>query len=276
MNLTLRSLTPLIIVMSLLVGTPERLFAADSEGDLLGNGAGSDAADDLAYDDSEYDLLEDPWDPIEPVNRAVFWFNERIDRNLVEPIAKGYRKNVPQPIRAGVGNFFSNMRAPTEAASALIRFQFRDAVVHLGRFALNSTLGLGGIADPAGSLGLEAAEGDFAVAFAYHGVPPGPYLILPLMGPSTLRDTVGQVADMAADPTYWIGAGLTESESMVTDLSLLATRTVHVRSELIDAVQAGRDSSLDPYLFFQSAYYQYRASLLRPDKFDAEDSPFKK
>ena len=236
-----------------------------AEGSIEGESE-QDVYDDISFDEGP--TVEEPWDPLEPMNRGIFWFNERLDRNIVEPVAKAYRKRIPHPIRHGVGNVFSNLRAPAEAASALVRFQVRDAVVHLGRFFLNSTLGIGGIADPASSLGLEPTEGDMGIAFAYHGIPAGPYLVLPLIGPSNVRDLAGRIADGAGDPTFWLGRALTSSEMMATDLSLMGTRAVHSRSELIDAIKAGRESSLDTYLFFQSSYYQHRASFLKPSEFD--------
>lgn len=220
---------------------------------------------------------EEVWDPIEPVNRGVFWFNDKLDVGVLEPVATFYRDNVGQKTRKCIGNFFSNLRYPRYLASDLIQLKFEQAGLHTRRFLLNSTLGMVGFFDIASEIGLEDNYEDVGLALAYWGVPSGPYIVLPLLGPSNLRDTVGTAADTFLDPIgllEWTG---TDSDvAFEVGIGYAVARGIHQRSTLLDAVDAAKESSVDYYLFVQSAYYQYRRGQLYdgspPDEEEFDDS----
>jgi len=140
-----------------------------------------------------------PEDPFERVNRGVHRFNHAVDRAVLKPVAKGYRKFVPRVVRTGIGNVLSNLAFPTTIVNDLLQLKLVDAAADIGRFALNSTLGLGGLLDPATDAGIRRNQEDFGQTLGRWGVPAGPYLVLPLLGPSTLRDAPALAADAQTD-----------------------------------------------------------------------------
>ncbi len=206
---------------------------------------------------------EEITDPFEGMNRGIFWFNERVDRYFLAPIAEGYDYVVPDPIQKGVGNFFENLSYPKYLVSDLVQLKFSEAASHTGRFLINTTLGVGGIFDIAKDLGLEREEEDFGIALAYHGVPSGPYLVLPLLGPSNVRDAVGKVVDTLVHPFMILS--YTDVRAGITDPIAYGGRgldIVQTRVDFDEAIKAGRESSFDYYLFLQGAYTQYRRGVL--------------
>jgi phospholipid-binding lipoprotein MlaA len=207
--------------------------------------------------------VEEPYDPIEPFNRGIFWFNERVDLNVLQPIAEVYDSNVPDPVQKGIGNFFLNLRYPSYLVSDLIQGKLTQALDHTGRFIINSTIGVVGLIDFAKDMGLPDHEEDFAIALASHGVPAGPYLVLPFLGPSNVRDGVGRIVDGFLDPIGWVGySSLSRGTKLAISTSALAVRIVHTRAGLLQAIDAARESSVDLYLFMQGAYYQHRHGLV--------------
>lgn len=209
------------------------------------------------------------WDPIEPVNRGIFWFNDKVDRYLLEPVAKGYEKVTPDPIQKGVRNFFRNLRGPIDAVNALLQLKVSDAAEQTGRFLLNTTVGVGGVLDVAQEFGLERRRQDLGLTFASWGIPEGPYLVIPFIGPSNLRDGVGMLGDQFFDPTYYISyTDLSDNAQLAWILGLKALDVVDTRASLIDAIDAARESSLDEYLFMQSAYYQIRRGQARGEQIE--------
>lgn len=219
---------------------------------LAASGGVSRADDDTVYD------------PIEPVNRGIFWFNDQLDVYILEPIAKGYDKVVHPQVREVVTNFFSNLTYPGRVAADLVAFEFDNAGKDFGRFAMNTVFGLGGLFDVAERFGIPDHKQDFGLAFARQGAGPGPYIVLPLLGPSNLRDTVGTVLDFAADPLFYLGRGASFSNAdFVASSSMTATKVVNKRAQLIDAVESAKESSVDYYYFVQGAYSQYRKGQLR-------------
>ncbi len=206
---------------------------------------------------------QDLHDPFEPVNRAVFKFNDTLDIHLLEPIAREYEEALPDPLEAAIGNFFHNLRYPRYLVSDLVQFKFTQALKHTSRFVINSTVGLVGLFDPAKRFGLEEHEEDFGAALGYHGVPEGPYIVLPLFGPSNVRDTVGFLVDLALDPFFFYNFKIdTTSAPTITTFTASTLRFVDIRAGLLEAVEAGKDSSLDYYLFVQSAYHQHRQGVI--------------
>lgn len=208
-------------------------------------------------------MAEEIDDPIEPFNRSIFWFNDTLDVYALEPIARNYDEYTPDTIQTGVHNFFANLRFPSYLVSDLVQFKFTQAAEHTGRFLLNTTVGLFGLIDVAKHVGLEDHREDFGLALAYHGVPPGPYIVLPFWGPSNLRDGIGQVVDFFLDPVVILG--LSDVDAGTRDKITYPASTVRLvdtRAGLLEAVEAAKSSSVDYYLFLQSAYYQYRRGLL--------------
>ena len=195
-------------------------------------------------------------DPIEPFNRGSYAVHQAIDRNVLAPVARGYRAAVPDPVRLGVRNVLANLRSPVILFNDVLQGEPRRAGDTLGRFVVNSTLGLGGIFDVAGTrLGVRGHTEDFGQTFARWGVGEGPYLFIPILGPSNPRDLAGFGAGLAADPLVWVGQGAAVE-------GLLWGRTgatvVDTREDLLDTTDAVERSSLDPYATLRSAYRQRR------------------
>jgi phospholipid-binding lipoprotein MlaA len=206
-------------------------------------------------------LAEDVYDPIEPVNRGIFWFNQKFDYYLLEPVSRGYRYVVPDVVQDGVGNFFSNLKYPVNLFSDIVQLKFKLALTHTGRFVVNTTAGLLGTVDVAKHMGMaNVQEEDFGQALGYYGVPPGPYIVLPIFGPSNLRDVFGLAVDSFLDPIYWAGpaTNMNKDDALALSLGLKSLYAIDKRSSLDDAIKAAKEASLDYYLFMQGAYTQYR------------------
>lgn len=214
---------------------------------------------------------EEPYDPIEDINRNIFSFNNGVDEYVLEPVARGYRNNIPDVVQTGVGNFFLNLRYPSYLVSDVVQGKFDQALDHTGRFLINTTIGIFGIIDFATDMGLPDHDEDFGIALAYHGVPAGPYLMLPILGPSNVRDGVGRIVDAFLDPIGWVGySSLSSRTKLVIAGSALGLKLVHTRAGLLQAVEAAKEGSVDYYLFMQGAYYQYRQGVLTDGKDDDE------
>lgn len=220
-------------------------------------------------------------DPIEPVNRAIFSFNDTVDVYAMEPVARVYHDYTPDAMQTGVHNFFANLRYPSYLVSDLVQFKFTQAAEHTGRFLLNTTVGLFGLFDVAKHVGLEDHREDFGIALAYHGVPPGPYIVIPFYGPSNIRDGVGLLVDFFLDPVVILGLSNVDAgtRDKIT-IPASALRLIDIRSNLLEAIEAAKSSSVDYYLFMQSAYYQHRRGVLYdgnpPDEAsdNLEEDPF--
>jgi len=189
-------------------------------------------------------------DPLESLNRASFAVNDKLYRGVLKPIARGLRV-LPVPVRNGMANFFTNLLAPVSAACALLQGEPRNAAIEASRFVLNTTAGLGGLLDPATHLGLLQDEEDVGQTLARYGVGHGFYLVVPLYGPTSLRDMAGSITNNRVNPFYQnlvtgeiIGINLAAAE---VDLSLDQ-----------DTYEAFYESALDPYVFFRSAWVQNR------------------
>ena len=206
-------------------------------------------------DDFETSTVEDEvYDPLEPFNRAIFSFNNVADKVFLEPVAKGYKK-LPSPVQSGISNFLSNLRTPLVIVNQFLQGQGSNAFQSTGRFLVNSTVGVFGLFDVADKLGLEEKEEDFGQTLATWGVGDGFYIVLPLFGPSNLRDTTGMVLTMVTDPmnAYFVSEG----ESWMVPMRT-AVNAVDQRSKIIDEVNALRDNSVDYYAAVRSSYYQNR------------------
>ncbi len=193
-------------------------------------------------------------DPFEPANRGVHSLNEWVDGAVVRPVAVGYRNHVPRPVRRGVRNVLNNLRGPVILVNDMLQGQPRRAGDTLGRFVLNSTLGLAGLFDVAEAwFGVSRHTEDFGQTLAVWGVGEGPYLVLPLAGPTTLRDLAASGVDGAANLTTWLAPGVAGLRYARAGLGLVDTREA-----LIDPVDEMRRASLDPYATYRSAFRQRR------------------
>ena len=223
------------------------------------------ASDDVktSSDDFKTSVFEDEiYDPLESINRAVFGFNNVADKMVLEPAAKGYKK-LPSPVQSGIGNFISNLKLPLVAVNQLLQGQGKNAAESTGRFLVNSTIGIFGLIDVADDLGLEQKQEDFGQTLATWGVGDGFYVVLPLFGPSNLRDTSGMIMTMMTDPVNAYAAN--QGEAWVIPLRT-AVNAVDQRSKIIDEVNALRDNSIDYYAAVRSSYYQNRkAAIMNTD-----------
>lgn len=195
-------------------------------------------------------------DPFEPFNRAVYTFNDKLDRYALKPAARGYRAVVPRPVRRGVSNFFSNLREPISLANNALQGKFGDAAGNLARFMMNTTFGLFGLFDVATALEMDRRDEDFGQTLAVWGVAEGPYLVLPFFGPSNVRDGAGLYADTSLYPP-------THLHDESTRWTVYFAEAVDTRARLLEAGDileqaAGRD----PYVFVREAYRQRRRSLI--------------
>lgn len=192
-----------------------------------------------------------PADPWESWNRKVFRFNDALDRTVMQPVAEGYQAVVPQLVRTGIGNFFGNLGDLWSAANHLLQGKGEDGVKMGMRFLTNTAFGLGGLLDFATDLGLPRRSEDFGQTLGRWGVAPGPYLVLPVLGPSTLRDTGGLVLDYASYPTQRI-----EREALRYGATGL--RVVDTRAALLDTTGLVDQVALDRYSFLRDAWLQRR------------------
>ena len=194
-----------------------------------------------------------PADPFEPFNRKVSAFNDTVDDNVLKPAARGYRKVVPSPARTGINNFFTNLSEPWNFVNSVLQLKPRRSVETLTRFLLNTGMGLGGVLDIASETGIEYHNEDFGQTLGRWGVPPGPYVVLPLFGPSTVRDTAAFPLNRLGDPVNAVGdTGLL--------IGLSALRVVDLRSNFLRASRLLEDAALDKYSFTRDAYLQRRRS----------------
>lgn len=193
----------------------------------------------------------DPW---ENINRKVFEFNEVLDRNLLKPLTLGYVAITPEPVETGVSNFFANLREVSNVVNNVLQLKWRKAGNDSGRFVINSTLGLGGFFDVARHAGLERNEPEsFGQTLSYWGVGPGPYVMLPILGPSTLTDTLSY-------PVTWYLDPMSHAEGWPLIITLKVADTVDARAELLEAEKL---ISGDRYSFIRQAFLQRREYLVR-------------
>jgi phospholipid-binding lipoprotein MlaA len=200
-----------------------------------------------------------PQDPWESWNRGVYKFNDKLDRAVAKPVATAYVKHVPQPMRTGVSNFFDNLRTPGVMVNDALQGKLLAAGNDLGRFLLNTTLGVGGLLDPATAAGLNKNNEDFGQTLGKWGVHPGPFVELPLVGPSDLRDAPARVVDAYLVPTtYW-------PKNDWVKYGLYVPYFVDVRASLLPLDETLKNT-FDPYAFVRDAYLQRRAYLVSDGK----------
>jgi phospholipid-binding lipoprotein MlaA len=194
-----------------------------------------------------------PKDPFEKFNRAMFSFNDTVDRVALKPTATAYKKVTPTFVQTGINNFFGNLSDLWSSLNQFAQFKGKDGLNDFGRFAVNSTFGVAGLFDLATPSGMPKHNEDLGQTLGYWGVPSGPYLMLPLLGPSTVRDT-------AALPGDWWGDPLTHVNDIPWRNSGIVVRTVDQRASVLDASNLLEDAALDRYEFIRDGYMQRRAS----------------
>jgi len=199
-------------------------------------------------------------DPLEGFNRGMYRFNDTADRALVKPAARAYRAVLPSFVRRGVGNFVGNLGSTTTLANSLLQGKWQNALDDATRLVLNTTFGLGGLLDPASAAGIPRNDEDFGQTLGHWGVPSGPYLVLPLLGPSTLRDAIGLYPDVLTDGRRLAARHAFEKGDEDRDTFLLVVgglTLLHQRERLLD-LEPTLEGTFDPYAFLRDAYLDRR------------------
>ncbi len=196
----------------------------------------------------------DPRDPFERVNRATFRFNDALDRAVARPVVLTYQRVVPRPVREGVSNFLDNLYYPITIVNDLLQFKFKPFALDSVRFVTNSTIGLGGVFDPATQAGLQKNDEDLGQTFGHWGAHAGPYIMIPFLGPSDVRDGVGRIGDIWLSPPHYI-------QNNYVSYSIWGLGVLDARYRLLPADQA-LDQAYDRYSFLKNAYLQRRQFLV--------------
>jgi phospholipid-binding lipoprotein MlaA len=214
-----------------------------------------------------------PADPLEPLNRAMFRFNDAVDGVVIRPVARGYRRVVPGILRTGISNFFSNLEDVWISVNDVLQGKFHQGVEDFTRVIFNSTFGIAGVFDFASDLGLPKHNEDFGQTLGWWGVGSGAYLVLPVLGPSTVRDGFGLALDTQADLVFQIGG-------VPVHNSLYGTRAISNRANLLDASSVIDQAALDKYSFVREAWLQRRRNLVHDgdpprEREEPDDEPSK-
>ena len=250
----------LIVAIALGVASPAPSWAAETEAKVSVPTSVSletaQAKDSKIDDDVEYVN-----DPLEPVNRVIFDFNEFLQDVLLRPIAKFYNENVNVTVRQGISNFLENLSSPVVIANDLLQGEFERAMRTLSRTIINTTIGIGGLADAAGELGIEGHDEDFGQTLGVYGVGEGFYLVLPVFGPSSPRDAIGKlVIDNYFDP---LGLWLDNTDQTKVIYSLTAARGIDEYAGIFDELNQVKKTSVDYYAAVRSLYRQKRKTEIR-------------
>jgi len=198
------------------------------------------------------------YDPIEKVNRGAYWFNDKLDKLVLKPLSQGYTAIVPKQGRIMVSNLFDNALYVDTILNDFLQGKGAQGVSDVGRFTINSTLGVAGLFDPATPMGMERHEEDFGQTLGVWGVGQGAYLVFPVYGPNTARDTPGLVVSTATSAVFWAGVFLNPAASI--PISVLAA--IDLRSRASNAIRFVNESALDPYVFTREAWVQHRTFLI--------------
>lgn len=244
---------------------PFPLTAAGMLATLLGGAVAGCTARAPTSDAEALREYQETNDPLEPTNRVFYRINNGFDAVILKPAAEGYRFVVPAPLRQGIRNALGNLATPVVLGNDMMQGKPRRAGDTLMRFVINSTFGLAGIFDPAKNMGYPKHDTDFGITLALWGVPSGPFLFLPVLGPSDPRDFAGFGADIAMDPFTWVGKGATVTALGWTRYVVSA---VDAREQHLDEVDSIKKTALDPYATFRSLYRQHRAAEIEKTRND--------
>jgi phospholipid-binding lipoprotein MlaA len=196
-----------------------------------------------------------PRDPLEPFNRGVYAFNDAVDNMVLKPLATGYQAVLPPFVRTGVANFFSNLDDVTVILNGILQLKIVQALSDTGRFLINSTIGILGLFDVATHFGLEKHNEDFGQTLGYWGIGSGPYLVLPILGPSSFRDGIGRLVDSKTDIVW-------REDHIRTRNQFAGTRAISNRAHLLDSEKVIDTAAIDRYAFIRDAYLQRRRNLV--------------
>ena len=240
---------------TLLVGLLTFALAAPAIADAAVADAPIETVDSRSAPAAEPIDVGGPNDPWEGFNRKIFWFNEKVDIWVLRPVAVGWDFVLPEIVQTGIRNIFANVRFPVIFVNDLLQAKPLQAGEDLGRFLVNTTVGVGGIWDPARRIGLPGNNEDFGQTLGYWGVPTGPYLVLPLLGPSNPRDTVGLTVDSftTAYPYY---------VAWYVTTAITAARVINTRARYIEEIDENRATALDFYALQRNAYTAFRENLV--------------
>lgn len=205
----------------------------------------------------------DPW---ERTNREFYKFDDNLDRKFIEPASNFYVKVVPEPVRTGLGNGINNLGYLNVILNDFLQGKWQQGLGDAARMAVNSTVGIAGIFDVASRWHLPAHENDFGTTLGKWGVEPGPYMVLPLLGPATLRDTPGFVVASATNPVTWL------SPPLYASIPLGTVEAMDRRSRVESAIRFRNAIAIDPYIFTRNAYLQYRDNLVHEGKKAVDES----
>ncbi len=216
------------------------------------------------------------YDPWEPMNTNIFEFNLKLDRYVLKPVAKGYNFIMPDQAQVGISNFFYNIRFVPRFLNNIFQGKMKGAGIELGRFVINSTVGIAGFIDVAKKIDLVTPEEDLGQTLGFYGVKPGPYLVLPLLTPFTVRDLVGYVGDVFLNPINWLALPIIEVEGVPSAIdhedrmttSIIRTgsyvgEVINERSRNLEKFQGVEEATLDLYTAVRNAYLQKRAQAVR-------------
>jgi phospholipid-binding lipoprotein MlaA len=245
----------LILAALLLTVNPLASTGQETSGEDAVSSSEDDPFADESWDDTWDDEFAEPelvvYDPLEKINRGIFWFNDKVYFYALKPVARVFRK-VPEPVRVSIANFFSNLTAPIRFASSLAQAEINKAGTEMSRFFINTTVGIGGLFDPARKYaGLREQDEDFGQTLGVYGFGPGPYLVIPFLGPSNVRDGIGDLLDYPFNPLSHL-----ETEEY---WGARAVDTINFTSLDKDTYESIKQQALDPYLFLRDAYLQNRA-----------------
>ncbi len=237
---------------------------------------------DEEFEDEFFDPFDDPeeaeleeYDPLEPVNSAIFEFNYRLDKYVVKPIAKVWNFFIPPDVQQSFSNVFQNLQSVPRALNNLFQGKFEGAGIETSRLLINSTLGVGGLFDPAGIMfDLNTPPEDLGQTLGTYGVPPGPYLMVPFFGPFTLRDGLGFIGDSFLNPFNWFVLPIIETDSIPQAVSstrtanriragMLAGETVNFRALNLEKFQGVEEGTLDLYGAIRNGYLQQRQKAIQ-------------
>ena len=236
------------------------LTACASTGDAEGTAETTGAAEEAAWDDG---WEQGTPDPLEPYNRWAFAFNDTVDTYALRPAAVAYRDYIPEGVRRPIGNALDNLREPFSAGNYYLQGKLGAGGRSTARFLLNTTVGVLGLLDVAGAAGLEQEQTDLGLTLGEWGTPGGPYLVLPLLGPSNVRDAGGLAGRYLTrdyhDPLHWADAG------RATRYTVAAVDIIDTRAGLLSLDELMADSGADPYVFMRESYLQNRRERLRDD-----------
>ncbi len=205
-----------------------------------------------------------PTDPLEPMNRSIYNFNDAVDNAVLKPVATGYKNVVPSPVRQGVTNFFSNIGDVWSMINHALQFEIANAGKTAARLGINTIFGIAGLFDLATDAGIDPPKADLGQTLGKWGIPSGPYVVIPILGPSSVRDGAGTVTATYYDPVNRVSDNATRNV-------LTGTRIVDIRTQLLNATDAVDAIALDKYSFIRDVYLKRRQNMIKPQKSTNED-----